>query len=153
MAEKKQKEQSDEKTVSAKKRTRKRKTEITKKLEILKEIMKKGTQSQKDAIDKIITDYRDYCNLPNLEQQYKELGEKIKGIKENISQQNCRCFLPSTDYDEDGRWSLKGNTLTLIKGNNFGVPFEYEVKSLTSTSLEISIDLKIAKVTYKFKRV
>ena len=59
----------------------------------------------------------------------------------------------STDYDEDGRWSLKGNTLTLIKGNNFGVPFEYEVKSLTSTSLEISIDLKIAKVTYKFKRV
>jgi len=86
MAEKKQKEQSDEKAVSAKKRTRKRKTEITKKLEILKEIMKKGTQSQKDAIDKIITDYRDYCNLPNLEQQYKELGEKIKGIKENISQ-------------------------------------------------------------------
>ena len=48
--------------------------------------MKKGTQSQKDAIDKIIADYRDYCNLPNLEQQYKELGEKIKGIKENISQ-------------------------------------------------------------------
>jgi hypothetical protein len=59
MAEKKQKEQSDEKAVSAKKRTRKRKTVITKKLEILKEIMKKGTQSQKDAIDKIITDYRD----------------------------------------------------------------------------------------------
>ena len=82
MAEEIVENQKDEPTVQIKKRTRKRKTEVTKKLEILKDILKKGTQSQKDAIDKIITDYKDYLDLPNLEQKYKELGDKIKDIKE-----------------------------------------------------------------------
>jgi len=59
----------------------------------------------------------------------------------------------STDYGEEGRWSLKGDTLTLIKNSSVSVPFNYKVTTITSTFLEISIDLKIAKVTYKFKRV
>lgn len=82
MAEQKNEKQKEEQSVHPKKRIRKRKTEITKKLEILKEILKKGSQSQKDAIDKIITDYKDYLDLPNLEQKYKELGDKIKEIKD-----------------------------------------------------------------------
>ena len=59
----------------------------------------------------------------------------------------------STSYDEDGRWSLKGDTLTLTKSSSVGIPFNYKVTTLTSTFLEISIDLKIARVTYKFKRI
>lgn len=62
-------------------RPRKRKNKVTKKVEILKEIYKKGTNAQKKALDDIIADYQDYCNLPNLENQYKELGDKIRDIK------------------------------------------------------------------------
>ena len=59
----------------------------------------------------------------------------------------------STSYGEEGKWSLKWDTLTLTKSSSVSVPFNYKVTTLTSSSLEISIDLKIAKVTYKFKRV
>ena len=71
-----------EKKEEKQKRKQKRKNKVTEKLKVLKVIIKKGTKAQRDAIDALIKDYQEYCDLPNLEEQYKALGDKIKDIKE-----------------------------------------------------------------------
>ena len=64
------------------KRKQKRKNKVTEKLKVLKNIIKNGTDAQKAAVDALIKDYQEYCDLPNLEEKYKALGDKIKDIKE-----------------------------------------------------------------------
>ena len=65
-----------------KKRKLKRKNKVTEKLKVLKNIIKNGTDAQKAAVDALIKDDQEYCDLPNLEKKYKALGDKIKDIKE-----------------------------------------------------------------------
>ena len=71
-----------EKKDEKKKRKLKRKNKVTEKLKVLKNIIKNGTDAQKAAVDALIKDYQEYCDLPNLEEKYKALGDKIKDIKE-----------------------------------------------------------------------
>ena len=59
----------------------------------------------------------------------------------------------SDGESETGRWSLKGNTLTIAADVEISIPFEYNVTKLTSTELEFNIDLSIMKAYYRFKRV
>ena len=63
----------------------------------------------------------------------------------------------STDYksgdNETGRWSLKGNILTVRANVEPSFPFDYRITKLTSTELEFNIDLGLLKAFYKFKRV
>ena len=82
MEEVKKEEQKAEKKEEKQKRKRKRKNKVKEKLNVLKNIIKNGTDAQKAAVDALIKDYQDYCDLPNLEEQYKALGDKIKDIKE-----------------------------------------------------------------------
>ena len=72
----------EEQKEDKKKRKQKRKNKVTEKLKVLKNIIKNGTDAQKAAVDALIKDYQEYCDLPNLEEKYKALGDKIKDIKE-----------------------------------------------------------------------
>jgi hypothetical protein len=72
----------EEQKEDKKKRKQKRKNKVTEKLKVLKNIIKNGTDAQKAAIEALIKDYLEYCDLPKLEEQYKALGDKIKDIKE-----------------------------------------------------------------------
>ena len=67
-----------------KRRRRRGKTEKQKKLEVLKEILNKGLETHKKAIDDVIQQYTDYTKLAEYKQQYKILGEKIKSIDDSI---------------------------------------------------------------------
>ena len=78
----KKEEQKDVKNKSNQNRKKKRKNKVTEKLKVLKNIIKNGTDAQKAAVDALIKDYQEYCDLPNLEEKYKALGDKIKDIKE-----------------------------------------------------------------------
>ena len=81
--------------------------------------------------------------------------------KENALVKTVRCgkmavgyaHIYYTDYDETGRWSLKGNTLTVTVNDKISIPCDYNVTKLTETALEFSLDLGILKARYKFKRV
>ena len=64
-----------------KKRRRRRKTEVQLKLEKLKEILKKGTEAHKKAIDKIITEYDDYTNLETLKAERDKLIARIEAVE------------------------------------------------------------------------
>lgn len=78
MAEDKNKEQ------PIKKRKKRAKTEKQKKLLVLKEILNKGLETHKKALDDVIQQYIDYTKLAEYKQQYKILGDKIKSIDESI---------------------------------------------------------------------
>jgi hypothetical protein len=64
-----------------KRRRRRRKTEVQLKLEKLKEILKKGTEVQKKAIDKIIAQYDDYTNLETLKAERDKLNARIEAVE------------------------------------------------------------------------
>ena len=51
-----------------------------------------------------------------------------------------------------GIWKLQGNTLTISDDDNF-FSINYQVKKLSSTELRLYVDIEIAAVDYKFKRV
>ena len=53
--------------------------------------------------------------------------------------------------EETGRWTLKESTLTVVEENK--IPVDYKIEKLTSTELELSVDIKLFKVIYKFKKV
>lgn len=75
----------DKKVEQPKKKRKKRaKTEKQKKLLVLKEILNKGLETHKKALDDVIQQYIDYTKLAEYKQQYKILGEKIKSIDESI---------------------------------------------------------------------
>ena len=57
----------------------------------------------------------------------------------------------STDGDR-GTWKLKGNTLTISDNENY-FSIDYQVKKLSSTELRLYVDIEIAAVDYKFKRI
>lgn len=67
-----------------KKRKKRAKTEKQKKLLVLKEILNKGLETHKKALDDVIQQYIDYTKLAEYKQQYKILGDKIKSIDESI---------------------------------------------------------------------
>ena len=56
-------------------------------------------------------------------------------------------------YNETGRWSLKGNTLTVAVNAEPSIPFDYKITKLTSTELEFTFDMKIMKLLYRCKRI
>ena len=56
-------------------------------------------------------------------------------------------------YNETGRWSLKGNTLTVAVNAEPSIPFDYKITRLTSTELEFTFDMKIMKLLYRCKRI
>ena len=56
-------------------------------------------------------------------------------------------------YNETGRWSLKGNTLTVSANVEPSIPFDYKITKLTSTKLEFTFDMKIMKLLYRCKRI
>ena len=57
----------------------------------------------------------------------------------------------STDGDR-GIWKLNGNTLTISDDENL-FSIDYQVKKLSSTELRLYVDIEIAAIDYKFKRV
>ena len=71
------------------------------------------------------------------------------------------CFKSDGTYEanykngetETGRWSLKGNTLTVAADVDISIPFDYKITKLTSTELEFTLDMKIMKLLYRCKRV
>ena len=67
-----------------KKRKKRGKTEKQKKLLVLKEILNKGLETHKRALDDVIQQYTDYTKLAEYEEKQKELEKKIKLIKESI---------------------------------------------------------------------
>ena len=54
---------------------------------------------------------------------------------------------------EIGRWNLKANKLTIVADGDISIPMEYTVTKLTSTELEITLDIKFMKLLYRCKRV
>ena len=55
---------------------------------------------------------------------------------------------------ETGRWTLKGNTLTVAADvEDISIPFDYKITKLTSTELEFTFDMKIMKLLYRCKRI
>lgn len=73
-----------------KKRRRRRKTDVQLKLEKLKEILKKGTEAHKKAIDKIITQYDDYTNLEDLKAKRDALNARIEAVEAQNQQQSVQ---------------------------------------------------------------
>ena len=53
--------------------------------------------------------------------------------------------------EETGKWTLKGSILTVVEDNK--IPVDYKIEKLSSTELELSVDLRLFKYFYKFKRV
>lgn len=73
-----------------KKRRRRRKTDVQLKLEKLKEILKKGTEAHKKAIDNIIAQYDDYTNLDTLKAERDNLIARIEAVEAQNQQQSAQ---------------------------------------------------------------
>ena len=56
-------------------------------------------------------------------------------------------------YNETGRWSLKGNTLTVAVNAEPSIPFDYKITKLTSTELDFTCDMNIMKLLYRCKSI
>lgn len=65
-----------------KQRRKRRKTENQLKLEKLKEILKKGLDVHKKAIDKVIHDYTEYIKYDELIKERDKLEARIKAVDE-----------------------------------------------------------------------
>ena len=55
--------------------------------------------------------------------------------------------------NETGRWSLKGNILTVKADEPISIPLSYTITKLTSKEFEFTVDLGIMKLLYRCKRV
>ena len=94
---------------------------------------------------------------------YFEIDTDYPGMSDNTGMQiGDRVWFESdgrysTDYksgyNETGRWSLKGNTLTVAVNAEPSIPFDYKITKLTSTELEFTFDMKIMKLLYRCKRI
>jgi hypothetical protein len=70
-----------------KKRRKRGKTEIQKKLEVLKKILKNGLNSHKAAIDEVIRQYNEYTNYDELVKMRDEYEARVKAVEEMKNQQ------------------------------------------------------------------
>ena len=91
------------------------------------------------------------CTYFNSDTDYPEVFESTIYEGARVCFQSGGTYY--TDYDETGRWSLKGNTLTVTVNDKISIPCDYTITKLTETALELSLDLGILKASYKFKRV
>lgn len=57
------------------------KSAVTKKLDVLKKILKDGAKEHKDAIDRIIQQYNDYKNLSTLEKDLEAMQARVEAAK------------------------------------------------------------------------
>ena len=68
------------------------KSAVTKKLDVLKKILNNGAKEHKDAIDRIIKEYQDYCDYEKLQVQFDDLKARLettKIIKENEAERKA----------------------------------------------------------------
>lgn len=91
------------------------------------------------------------CTHFDSDTDYPEMFESTIYVGTRVCFQSGGTYY--TDYGETGRWSLKGNTLTITVNDKISIPCDYNVTKLTATALEFTIDLGIMKASYKFKRV
>ncbi len=78
-----------------------------------------------------------------------QIGDRIRFESSGRYQANYK----SGDI-ETGRWTLKGNTLTVAADvEDISIPFDYKITKLTSTELEFTFDMKIMKLLYRCKRI
>ena len=91
------------------------------------------------------------CTYFNSDTDYPEVFESTIYEGARVCFQSGGTYY--TDYDETGRWSLKGNTLTVTVNDKISIPCDYTITKLTATALEFSLDLGILKASYKFKRI
>lgn len=78
----------DKKVEQPKKKRKKRaKTEKLKKLLVLKEILNKGLETHKKALDKVIHDYTEYKQYDELVKKRNEYDERIKAVEQMKKQQ------------------------------------------------------------------
>ena len=77
-----------------------------------------------------------------------QIGDRIRFKSDGTYEANYK-----NGETETGRWSLKGNTLTVAVNAEPSIPFDYKITKLTSTELEFTFDMKIMKLLYRCKRV
>ena len=77
-----------------------------------------------------------------------QIGDRIRFKSDGTYEANYK-----NGEKETGRWSLKGNTLTIAADVDISIPFDYKITKLTSTELEFTFDMGIMKVLYRCKRV
>ena len=77
-----------------------------------------------------------------------QIGDRIRFKSDGTYEANYK-----NGEKETGRWSLKGNTLTIAADVDISIPFDYKIIKLTSTELEFTFDMGIMKVLYRCKRV
>lgn len=68
------------------------KSEITKKLDVLKKILNNGAREHKDAINRIIQEYKDYVGYEDLQKKYDDIKARLeaaKTIKENEAERKA----------------------------------------------------------------
>ena len=81
MAEEKKNEQPTQK------KRKRGKTQKQKKLDVLKEILNKGLDVHKKAIDKVIHDYTEYARYDELVKKRDEFDARVKAVEEMKQQQ------------------------------------------------------------------
>ena len=77
-----------------------------------------------------------------------QIGDRIRFKSDGTYEANYK-----NGETETGRWSLKGNTLTVAVNAEPSIPFDYKITKLTSTELEFTFDMKIMKLLYRCKRI
>ena len=77
-----------------------------------------------------------------------QIGDRVRFYSDGTYETDYK-----SGHNETGRWSLKGNTLTVAVNAEPSIPFDYKITKLTSTELEFTFDMGIMKLLYRCKRV